>query len=112
MAEDCVEIECGENKAKLFIAKLKGGNDNPCVWFEDKWLTPIEFQDVSGRRASRDWKRSIKCGGKPLKELLLGGEVNLFSLESHESSLQVDEGQGLGSEVVSQARCRTRSAWL
>ena len=92
-AEAGVQIECGTNKAILFIEKLKGGSDSPCVWFEDKWLTPIEFQDVSGRRAAKDWKRSIKYDGKPLRELLqeadLGGDV---SLEAHESSQQVGEG--------------------
>jgi hypothetical protein len=47
--EPCIEVECGANRA--FI-RHRG-----------EWLTPNEFQFVSGRETAKDWKRSIRHKG-------------------------------------------------
>ncbi|KAL8198369.1 UNVERIFIED_CONTAM: hypothetical protein K2H54_007429 [Gekko kuhli] len=61
--EPCLEVECGENKALLYIHKLCQGSKGPSIRYRGEWLTPNEFQFVSGRETAKDWKRSIRHKG-------------------------------------------------
>lgn len=65
--EPCIEVECGENKALLYINKLCQGSKGPSIKYRGEWLTPNEFQFVSGRETAKDWKRSIRHKGKRLR---------------------------------------------
>ncbi|XP_063292984.1 sterile alpha motif domain-containing protein 11 isoform X2 [Pelobates fuscus] len=71
--EPCIEVECGENKALLYIQKLCQGSKGPSIRYRGDWLTPNEFQFVSGRETAKDWKRSIRHKGKSLKTLMSKG---------------------------------------
>ncbi|XP_067423395.1 sterile alpha motif domain-containing protein 11 isoform X2 [Emydura macquarii macquarii] len=71
--EPCMEVECGENKALLYIHKLCQGSKGPSIRYRGEWLTPNEFQFVSGRETAKDWKRSIRHKGKSLKTLMSKG---------------------------------------
>ncbi|XP_040442929.1 sterile alpha motif domain-containing protein 11 isoform X2 [Falco naumanni] len=71
--EPCIEVECGENKALLYISKLCQGSKGPSIRYRGEWLTPNEFQFVSGRETAKDWKRSIRHKGKSLKTLMSKG---------------------------------------
>ncbi|MFT7798312.1 sterile alpha motif domain-containing protein 11 isoform X2 [Arapaima gigas] len=71
--EPCIEVECGENKALLYINKLCQGSKGPSIKHRGEWLTPNEFQFVSGRETAKDWKRSIRHKGKSLKTLMSKG---------------------------------------
>ena len=68
-----LEVECGQNKGILYLSKLCQGSKGPCISFQSSWLTPNEFQFVSGRETAKDWKRSIRHHGKSLKLLLAKG---------------------------------------
>jgi len=46
-----------------------------------EWFTPSEFEAVSGRSSSKDWKRSIHYGGRTLQCLIEDG-----ILEPHAAS--------------------------
>lgn len=72
-----LEVECGQNKAILYLSKLCQGSKGPCISFQSSWLTPNEFQFVSGRETAKDWKRSIRHHGKSLKLLLAKGILNV-----------------------------------
>lgn len=61
--EPCIEVECGENKALLYVHKLCQGSKGPSIRYRGEWLTPNEFQFVSGRETAKDWKRSIRHKG-------------------------------------------------
>jgi len=69
----CLEVTCGQNQAVLYTSRLQLGSKGTCVLFENAWLTPNEFQYVSGRETAKDWKRSIKHHGKSLKVLIAKG---------------------------------------
>ncbi|XP_074832091.1 sterile alpha motif domain-containing protein 11 isoform X2 [Carettochelys insculpta] len=71
--EPCIQVECGENKALLYINKLCQGSKGPSIRYRGEWLTPNEFQFVSGRETAKDWKRSIRHKGKSLKTLMSKG---------------------------------------
>ncbi|KAM5142203.1 sterile alpha motif domain-containing protein 11 isoform 3-T3 [Mantella aurantiaca] len=71
--EPCLEVECGDNKALLYIHKLCQGSKGPSIRYRGEWLTPNEFQFVSGRETAKDWKRSIRHKGKSLKTLMSKG---------------------------------------
>ncbi|XP_076315859.1 uncharacterized protein LOC143228493 [Tachypleus tridentatus] len=68
-----LEVECGGNNGLLYLSKLCQGSKGPCIFFRDIWLTPNEFQYVSGRETAKDWKRSIRHHGKSMKLLLSKG---------------------------------------
>jgi len=51
-------VECGFNHAFLYLTKLCQGSKGACVLFKSYyWLTPNEFQYLSGRESAKDWKR-------------------------------------------------------
>lgn len=68
-----LEIECGTNTALMYLSRLCQGSKGPCIWFQDAWITPNEFQYISGRETAKDWKRSIRHCGKSMKLLLTKG---------------------------------------
>lgn len=63
--EPCIEVECGANRALLYVRKLCQGSKGPSIRHRGEWLTPNEFQFVSGRETAKDWKRSIRHKGAP-----------------------------------------------
>ncbi|XP_032088011.1 sterile alpha motif domain-containing protein 11 isoform X2 [Thamnophis elegans] len=71
--EPCLEVECGDNRALLYVRKLCQGSKGPSIRYRGEWLTPNEFQFVSGRETAKDWKRSIRHKGKSLKTLMSKG---------------------------------------
>lgn len=62
-----LEIKCGGVKALLQRDKLGQGSRGPCIYYQDQWLTPNEFQMIAGRETSKDWKRSIRYKGQTMK---------------------------------------------
>ncbi|XP_071043417.1 uncharacterized protein [Parasteatoda tepidariorum] len=68
-----LEVECGSNVGWLFISRLCQGSKGASIWFQNVWLTPNEFQYISGRETAKDWKRSIRHRGRSLKLLMAKG---------------------------------------
>ncbi|XP_067673372.1 neurofilament heavy polypeptide-like [Haliotis asinina] len=68
-----LEVECGSNTASMFLSRLCQGSKGSCIEFDGAWLTPNEFQFVSGRETAKDWKRSIRHFGRSLKLLITKG---------------------------------------
>lgn len=82
--EPCIEVECGENKALLYINKLCQGSKGPSIRYRGEWLTPNEFQFVSGRETAKDWKRSIRHKGKGTAQLsACAGSPRCSALPQH-----------------------------
>lgn len=100
--EVILEVECGSNKAMMYLSKLCQGSKGPCVQFQGSWLTPNEFQYVSGRETAKDWKRSIRHQGKSMKLLLTKGVLSV-----HSTVCDCD-GCRLTSPVVSLFPCLLR----
>jgi hypothetical protein len=71
--EVVLEVECGSNKGHLYLSRLCGGSKGSCIVFQNTWLTPNQFQSISGREAAKDWKRSIRHRGRSVKLLLSKG---------------------------------------
>uniref|UniRef100_A0A2K5QYD8 SP110 nuclear body protein n=1 Tax=Cebus imitator TaxID=2715852 RepID=A0A2K5QYD8_CEBIM len=64
-------VTCGEAKGILYKEKMKHGSSTKCIQNEKgAWLTPKEFEIEGKGRDTKNWKRSICYGGKPLLELL------------------------------------------
>ncbi|XP_072174807.1 uncharacterized protein [Diadema setosum] len=75
-----LEVDCGANSALLYVNKLCQGSKGQCIFFEDRWYTPNEFQFISGRETAKDWKRSIRHRGKSLKILMGRGLLRAHPL--------------------------------
>ncbi len=76
-ADAMLAVMCGVNEALVHLDRLKQGSKGACVMYEGRWLTPNEFQALSGRQTAKDWKRSIRHSGKTLKWLLKNGVLSL-----------------------------------
>ena len=58
---------------------------------QDNWYTPSEFEAVCGRACSKDWKRSIRYGGRPLQCLIEDGILRPHAISCTCSSCCDDE---------------------
>ena len=68
-----LQVTCAENEAKFYKNRFARGSIGRCVLFRGRWITPNEFQAISGRQSSKDWKRSIRLNGRCLKEYINDG---------------------------------------
>ncbi|XP_019737407.1 deformed epidermal autoregulatory factor 1 homolog isoform X3 [Hippocampus comes] len=56
-------VRCRNSSGVLYKSRLGSGR---CIKHDQRWLTPTEFEALAGRASSKDWKRSIRYGGRPL----------------------------------------------
>ncbi|CAG9800485.1 unnamed protein product [Chironomus riparius] len=70
MNMDVLTIRCKTTTAELFKTRLGSGGRGRCIKLKDKWYTPSEFENLCGRGSSKDWKRSIRYGGRSLQALI------------------------------------------
>ncbi|CAH0391489.1 unnamed protein product [Bemisia tabaci] len=66
-------IRCKSTNAELHKSKFGSGGRGRCIKLGDTWHTPNEFEALCGRASSKDWKRSIRFGGRSLQVLIDAG---------------------------------------
>lgn len=66
-------VRCRNESAELYKNKLGSGGRGKCIKYQDHWMTPSEFEARCGRASSKDWKRSIRYGGRTLQSLIEDG---------------------------------------
>lgn len=59
--------------AELHKKKFGSGCRGKCIKYGSQWYTPSEFEALCGRASSKDWKRSIRFGGRSLQTLIYDG---------------------------------------
>lgn len=90
-------MSCAKNEAKFYMKRFSRGSRGKCILFKERWITPNEFQAISGRKSSKDWKRSIRLRGRCLKEFIAQG---LFQEHAKDCSCTVCVGED--SELLRQ----------
>lgn len=73
MQMEVLPVRCKTTTAELFKARLGSGGRGRCIRHKDSWYTPSEFENLCGRGSSKDWKRSIRYGGRSLQALIDDG---------------------------------------
>lgn len=63
-------IRCKHTNAHLHKSKFGSGGRGRCIRLEGEWYTPSEFEALCGRASSKDWKRSIRFGGRSIQTLI------------------------------------------
>lgn len=63
-------VRCKTTNAELHKSKFGSGGRGRCIKLNEEWLTPSEFEAQCGRASSKDWKRSIRFGGRSLQTLI------------------------------------------
>lgn len=72
---EVLPIRCKTTTAELFKSRLGSGGRGRCIKYKDQWFTPSEFENLCGRGSSKDWKRSIRYGGRSLQALIDEGII-------------------------------------
>lgn len=70
MNMEVLPIRCKTTTAELYKSRLGSGGRGRCIKHKDQWFTPSEFENLCGRGSSKDWKRSIRFGGRSLQALI------------------------------------------
>lgn len=63
-------VRCKNTNAELFKSRFGSGGRGKCIKLGNEWFTPSEFEAHCGRASSKDWKRSIRFGGRSLQTLI------------------------------------------
>ncbi|KAK5643024.1 hypothetical protein RI129_009191 [Pyrocoelia pectoralis] len=63
-------IRCKNTSAELHKSRFGSGGRGRCIKLGNNWYTPSEFEALCGRASSKDWKRSIRFGGRSLQTLI------------------------------------------
>uniref|UniRef100_A0AAY4ELQ8 DEAF1 transcription factor n=1 Tax=Denticeps clupeoides TaxID=299321 RepID=A0AAY4ELQ8_9TELE len=63
-------VRCRNTSGILCKSRLGSGGKGRCIKHNSNWYTPTEFEGLSGRASSKDWKRSIRYAGRPLQCLI------------------------------------------
>jgi hypothetical protein len=73
MNMEILPVRCKTTTAELYKSRLGSGGRGRCIKLKDQWYTPSEFENLCGRGSSKDWKRSIRYGGRSLQALIDDG---------------------------------------
>jgi deformed epidermal autoregulatory factor 1 len=73
MQVEVLPVRCKTTTAELYRSRLGSGGRGRCIKYKDSWYTPSEFENLCGRGSSKDWKRSIRYGGRSLQALIDDG---------------------------------------
>ncbi|XP_025097839.1 deformed epidermal autoregulatory factor 1 homolog isoform X2 [Pomacea canaliculata] len=72
--QSVLPVRCKTTNGELYKAKFGSGGRGKCIKGSDEmWYTPNEFEALAGRASSKDWKRSIRYGGRTLQCLIEDG---------------------------------------
>uniref|UniRef100_A0A803TNP3 DEAF1 transcription factor n=1 Tax=Anolis carolinensis TaxID=28377 RepID=A0A803TNP3_ANOCA len=69
-------VRCRNISGILYKNRLGSGGRGRCIKQGDNWYSPTEFEAMAGRASSKDWKRSIRYGGRPIQCLIHDGILN------------------------------------
>uniref|UniRef100_A0A182JDF0 Uncharacterized protein n=1 Tax=Anopheles atroparvus TaxID=41427 RepID=A0A182JDF0_ANOAO len=67
---EVLQVRCKTTTGELYKSRLGSGGRGKCIKHKDTWYTPSEFENICGRGSSKDWKRSIRYGGRSLQTLI------------------------------------------
>ncbi|KAH9525031.1 Deformed epidermal autoregulatory factor 1 [Bulinus truncatus] len=68
---EILPVRCKHTNGELYKSKFGSGGRGKCIKSSDnEWYTPNEFEAIAGRASSKDWKRSIRYGGRTLQCLI------------------------------------------
>ncbi|XP_018324728.1 deformed epidermal autoregulatory factor 1 [Agrilus planipennis] len=68
-------VRCKNTSAELHKERFGSGGRGRCIKLGNHWYTPSEFEALCGRASSKDWKRSIRFGGRSLQTLIDEGII-------------------------------------
>ncbi|XP_050954135.1 SP110 nuclear antigen, tandem duplicate 4 isoform X1 [Labeo rohita] len=69
-------VTCGDKKGILHVKKYN--NMEKCIFSEDQWFKPSEFERFGGKERSKKWKTSIFCNNNPLQKFIEAGLLSSF----------------------------------
>lgn len=73
---EILPVRCKNTNGYLHKARFGSGGRGKCIKVGESWFTPNEFENTAGRASSKDWKRSIRYGGRTLHCLIEDGWLN------------------------------------
>ncbi|RXN25368.1 nuclear body protein SP140 isoform X1 [Labeo rohita] len=66
--ENQLPVTCGNKEGTLYRDKLTRGEK--CIFSQECWFTPVEFEKFGGKERCKNWKSSIFCKNTTLRKLI------------------------------------------
>ena len=93
-SSDCLLVNCGGFEGSFSKSRYARGVKSRCVQFRGEWMTPLQFEEMSGLGASHNWKRSLRYKGKPLAYWINKGIIKNSHAGSTSPPLHKGKNQG------------------
>ncbi|GAB6027901.1 Deformed epidermal autoregulatory factor 1 [Chamberlinius hualienensis] len=74
-SQQILPVRCKNTTGQLYKYRFGSGGRGKCIKVGDSWYTPSEFEILGGRGGSKDWKRSIRYGGRSIQCLIEEGHL-------------------------------------
>uniref|UniRef100_A0A3Q0SI07 SP110 nuclear body protein, tandem duplicate 2 n=1 Tax=Amphilophus citrinellus TaxID=61819 RepID=A0A3Q0SI07_AMPCI len=105
-------VKCGTKEGTLQRDKLAKGQTKKCILVDKKWLTPGEFEKFAGKKTTKNWKLSIRCGSTPLGKLIKTSvEETFFSKPGTAGKSIRTETSWMTPIEFCKASCLTNVSW-
>ena len=56
-----IPVTCGDCEAVFYLSRMKRGKKTgKCIYYNNSWINPTEFEALAGLQSNKKWKKSIK----------------------------------------------------
>ena len=76
---DIMRVTCGHLEGELHVKKVGSGSRSPCIYYNNMWVTPNQFENQAGKTYLKNWQWAIRHDRIPLHTYVKWGLIKPHS---------------------------------